>query len=93
MQSHHHRSIFFCTGSSVAATRGSLDELEFLLSAKCNVECRSVRGETPLLMAASEGSIEAVQMLIEAKANINAASNIDCTPVRDMNGRARCVSC
>lgn len=56
-------------------------ELEHLLKRGHHVDCRSVRGHTPLHIAAGSGQLKNVEMLIKYRANIKKASKQGDTPL------------
>ena len=64
----------------MAAKNGCLEEVQFCIAKKKNLECRwtgnwqNGRGNTPLIMAAGSGHKAIVDALIQAGANVNARS-------------------
>jgi len=59
-----------------ASSRGSLDVMDMLIKAKCDVEAQDRYGMRALLMAAWHGHRDAVEMLINAGASVLAVNKV-----------------
>jgi len=59
----------------IAALRGHLEMLQYLLSKGIQVNIRDNAGHTPLHYAAFEGNIDCVKLLVENAADMNAVNS------------------
>jgi hypothetical protein len=71
-----------CEALRGEAASGQISEVEMILQAKPNlVNCRGLRGFTPLHSAADKDQTEVVELLIEHGAEINARTDVGDTPL------------
>ncbi|XP_059176234.1 serine/threonine-protein phosphatase 6 regulatory ankyrin repeat subunit B-like [Physella acuta] len=56
-------------------TLGRLNVVKFLISQKCNLDCTTSSGQTPLIIASKHQLLNVVKCLIENKASVNIQDN------------------
>ncbi|XP_059176245.1 putative ankyrin repeat protein RF_0381 [Physella acuta] len=56
-------------------TLGRLNIVKFLISQKCNLDCTTSSGQTPLMIASKHQFLHVVKCLIENKASVNIRDN------------------
>ena len=57
------------TPLQIAALEGFVNIVQYLISQGCNVDCKNVDGDTPLIDAVENGHLEVVNLLLEAGAD------------------------
>ncbi len=63
----------------VACLEGHARVVELLIAAKADIEGRSLKDSTPLMLAAGRGRTKCVDVLIRNGARINAKTNVNPT--------------
>ncbi len=74
------KGVFGYTPLHIAAACGHSNILDFLVSKRCDVNCRASSGYTPLHLAVSSGHADCVRVLLKHKADISVTDDYQKTP-------------
>eukprot|EP00003_Mantamonas_plastica_P004478 TRINITY_DN1354_c2_g1_i6.p1 TRINITY_DN1354_c2_g1~~TRINITY_DN1354_c2_g1_i6.p1 ORF type:complete len:3511 (+),score=1204.02 TRINITY_DN1354_c2_g1_i6:206-10534(+) len=81
------------TALHLAAKKGAVRSLNYLVNKGADLECGNLAGNKPMHFAAYEGQVAAMECLLDQGANINSVNNSMDTPLHfaSINGMDECV--
>jgi CubicO group peptidase (beta-lactamase class C family) len=69
----------YCYALPLAAWKGKLNDVKFLVNLSANIETTDASGNTPLICAALGGHLDIIELLISKGANVNATNSSGAT--------------